>query len=308
MLDVDHPRISVKSRSERTTATYSPSRVAESLISLLTVGARPESHSNRVIVLCYHSVHPSNSRATVTPDGFDAHLQWLRDYCHLIPFSEVLDTARRNTRGKPSVAITFDDGYADNHKYALPLLTRYRIPATFFLTTGFIDGNARVFQQLAQLQNVPARELTALSWTQVLEIRDAGMELGSHGCSHFSLRQHDGRFVTRELLDSKKALEDHLGQPVVSFAYPFGKPKHHFSKGTVELVAKSGYTRAAAIHMRAVQPRDSAYAIPRFPIWGDRIDHVIAMVFGRLDILGHWQEYAPRWVSRHTSRQNRLTG
>ena len=81
-----------------------PSIFTESLVSLLTLGARAESSSNRVIVLCYHSIHPTSPFASATPAGFEVHLQWLRDYCRVIPFSQVLDTVRTNGRRKPSVA------------------------------------------------------------------------------------------------------------------------------------------------------------------------------------------------------------
>jgi peptidoglycan/xylan/chitin deacetylase (PgdA/CDA1 family) len=51
------------------------------------------------------------------------------------------------TGSRPAVAVTFDDGFADNHTYALPTLLRHEIPATFFVTTGLIDTVADVFRQ-----------------------------------------------------------------------------------------------------------------------------------------------------------------
>ena len=259
-------------------------------------------------MLCYHSIHPSKGIASATPAEFDEQLGWLREHCRIIPFAEVLRAARHPTVGKPTVSITFDDGYADNHEFALPRLSRYSVPATFFLTTGLIDGQASVIQRLAALQKASREDVAGLSWTQVLELRKAGMELGSHGSSHISLLRLDEEKVIEELLSAKRVLEDRLGEPVVSFAYPFGKPKHHFSRATASLVAKSGYEHAAAIHLRGVRSDDDEFAIPRFPVSRNSINMFVAMVFGKLDVVGRWQELAPSWLSRYTSRQNRLIG
>ena len=97
------------------------------------------------IVLLYHRigrVSPDPWCLCVTPEHFSEHLEVLRRF-HPIRLRDIRPASPRIGR-KLSVAITFDDGYADNLYEAARLLKRYDMPATFFLTTGFI-GSTREF-------------------------------------------------------------------------------------------------------------------------------------------------------------------
>ena len=74
----------------------------------------------RRVVLCYHSVSPQQSPLSLTPELFDAHLEWLERHGTVVPLEELV--AGGSQASGTRVAITFDDGYADNHTHALPLL------------------------------------------------------------------------------------------------------------------------------------------------------------------------------------------
>ncbi len=90
-----------------------------------------------VIVLLYHRVTTLTSdpeQLAVTPENFRSQMKFLKDNVPLARFDD--DWAKM---AKPAVIITFDDGYADNVREALPILEEYRIPATFFISTGTID-------------------------------------------------------------------------------------------------------------------------------------------------------------------------
>lgn len=90
------------------------------------------------VVLLYHRVGPDDRdphRLSVSPENFQAQLEWLRSTCDVMPLAQLAQRAGHSER---SVALTFDDGYLDNVTSALPLLRRTSVPATFFLTTG--DG------------------------------------------------------------------------------------------------------------------------------------------------------------------------
>ncbi|MBJ6982872.1 MULTISPECIES: polysaccharide deacetylase family protein [unclassified Luteimonas] len=98
-----------------------------------------------VLVLNYHRVGDSSRSRydrglwSATAEGFDAQVRFLKDNCDIIGLDDIADALRR-----PSgryVAITFDDGYLDNHDIALPVLKHHRVPAAFFIATGFIDRN-----------------------------------------------------------------------------------------------------------------------------------------------------------------------
>ena len=105
--------------------------------------------TRRANVLLYHRVVPSvsNNRLClkVSVAHFEAHMRHLARYHHLVSIQELHRQLRthRISRRRP-VVITFDDGYQDNYRYAFPILRKYRLPFTIFLTTGFI-GTERWF-------------------------------------------------------------------------------------------------------------------------------------------------------------------
>jgi len=95
-----------------------------------------------VIVLVYHRVTTLSSdpeMLSVTPENFRAQMHYLKNNVSLVSFAEDWTNVL-----KPAIAITFDDGYADNALEALPILEEVRVPATFFVTTGAI-GSTREF-------------------------------------------------------------------------------------------------------------------------------------------------------------------
>lgn len=105
---------------------------------------QPRGHA---LILMYHRIAESNLdpwRLCVSPPAFDRQLGWLRQNCRVIPLRQLAAELRSGKRAKRTVAITFDDGYADNLINAAPLLTRHGLPATFFLTTATL-GTQREF-------------------------------------------------------------------------------------------------------------------------------------------------------------------
>jgi peptidoglycan/xylan/chitin deacetylase (PgdA/CDA1 family) len=259
--------------------------------------------NQRVFVLCYHSIHPVSHHASATPELFEEHLRWLTAHCNVVPFGSVLDRVSDGNGPKPTVAITFDDGYGDNYNEALPILLRYGVPATFFITTGLIDGHPDVIERLQRLWGASSDEISGLSWGQILEMSDAGMEIGAHTVSHPNLEHISDDAVTEELSRSKEILEDRLGVPVTSLAYPFGIPRRHFSPRTMHLASSCGFDRAAAVLYRRVRTTDDAFAIPRLAVTGDSVEMLRAKALGKLDFVGLWQEHAPQWATRMISSQ-----
>jgi peptidoglycan/xylan/chitin deacetylase (PgdA/CDA1 family) len=259
---------------------------------------------NRVVCLCYHSIHPDLSYASATPELFERHLDWLAEYCEVIPLRRVLAAAADVRRDRPAVAITFDDGYADNHEFALPLLTRYRLPATVFVTAGFCDGDPAVRQRFQALRGVSAEEVLPMSWPQVRELQAGGIEIGAHTYSHPNLIRLSGREAERELRVSRELLEERLSSPIDLMAYPFGKPDRQFDATTAALARATGYSHAAAVLFRAVKPGDSPFSLPRFFVTRDSVDELKSKVRGDWDYLGLWQERAPRALARIVSPQD----
>ncbi|MBF6619477.1 MAG: glycosyltransferase [Patulibacter sp.] len=98
-----------------------------------------------VLVLAYHRVLPAAEPGrypgtwSATPEGFAEQIELLATHSDVVPLSAV---PRLHDASGRHVAITFDDGYRDNHQWALPVLRAYDLPATVFVASGLVDGTA----------------------------------------------------------------------------------------------------------------------------------------------------------------------
>jgi peptidoglycan/xylan/chitin deacetylase (PgdA/CDA1 family) len=237
-------------------------------------------------VLMYHSVAeqvaPGFRRWSVRPDLFSAHLDYLRDH-HYTPIKVTGLVAAMTTggRGLPEqpVGITFDDGLADFYAGAWPILRRHGFPATLYIVTGYVGATSRWLQADGE----GARPM--MSWSQVSEVCASGIECGAHSHSHPQLDTLALAAARDEIVHSKKVLEDALGRPVPSFAYPHG----YHSPAVRRLVKEAGYSSACGVKHAMSALNDDPYALARIIVSNDiDIDS-----FGRL-VEGEGLSVAPR--------------
>jgi peptidoglycan/xylan/chitin deacetylase (PgdA/CDA1 family) len=257
--------------------------------------------AHRRLILSYHSVHPSIPFASTQPGLFREQMEWLKEHTRVQSLGDLIDGNGR-TDGRPAVALTFDDGYEDGHSHALPILMDLDLPATFFLTAGFLEKDPRVLQHMAGLWGCDLDDLVPLSWEQVADLRGCGMEIGSHSYSHGNLANMSPNQVVQELRGSRDLIGERLGTTIDLFAYPFGKPRIHFTSATAEMTKVSGYRAAVAVTHRGVKESDSLYRIPRFFADGDTARKIEDKVRGAYDLIGWWQEHAPLRLMALVSR------
>jgi peptidoglycan/xylan/chitin deacetylase (PgdA/CDA1 family) len=159
-------------------------------------------------VLLYHSIGSGVPNDTygisLEPERFERQISMLAH----IPCLKFVPLQQAQHDGSHlEMAITFDDGFKDNLYKASPILLKHRIPFTVFATASYIRGNHREYLSPSEL-----RQLAAMP----------SVTIGSHGMTHAPLAQCDRVNLHRELCDSRKYLEDLLGKPVTSIAYPHG--------------------------------------------------------------------------------------
>jgi peptidoglycan/xylan/chitin deacetylase (PgdA/CDA1 family) len=156
------------------------------------------------------------------------------------------------------IALTFDDGWRSLYDRVLPVLTKYNFSATAFIIAGFVG----------QKSHWDYRKKQHLSWPEIMELKQAGIEIASHSVNHLDLRSLNDRRLEFEIAGSKKIIEDKLGQPVRYFSYPFGR----FNTRVIEAVRNAGYQKAFAlsygrgdfaIPRQAVYVYDTPYSINR---------------------------------------------
>ena len=92
-------------------------------------------------ILCYHSVGMEGFplHSCLAPQVFEAQMRYLRKHYRIVPLSQLCTEVHDGRSVKPTVAITFDDGYRDLYYYAFPVLRKYEIPATIYLIGGCME-------------------------------------------------------------------------------------------------------------------------------------------------------------------------
>lgn len=204
----------------------------------------------RMPILMYHSVGFADDHAdrrVVSPEAFERQMRYLHDAGYrVITLEEAVGyLARRDPPPRKTIAITFDDGLANNHRYAYPVLKRFGIPATIFVIVGSVGKEP------------------FLTWGEIEEmVRSGIVDIESHTVSHGWLTGLDDDSLRRELTESKRVLEERLGRPVRYLCYPMGGYDER-----VKAAAKSaGYEAAFATKPLRSTRGDPLYEIKRIRI------------------------------------------
>ena len=233
----------------------------------------------KIPILMYHSI--SNyatskfKQFTLSPKLFAEHMAYLHQHRYTPMTVTQFVTAQSQTGAKlpeRPVILTFDDGFADFYEEALPVLRRYGFAATLYVATGFVNGTSRWLQHEGEA-NRPM-----LTWDQLREISANGIECGGHSHNHPQLDTLSPAEASREIVQSKRLLENHLGQQVLSFAYPFG---YHLASIRRQ-VQEAGYTSACAVKYAMNSERTNPFALARVMIKsGTSLDALAAVLDAR---------------------------
>jgi len=261
---------------------------------------------NKLRVLTYHRIiDPTDDfiqhRGVISaiPENFERQVKFLVKNYNLISFDHLKQAVNAEIRlPKRPLIITFDDGYKDNYTNAFPILQKYGASATFFLTTGFLDGCntpwwdglARALQKTTipkvnlgilgkyslnspkdklltismvnrKLKNMDDTERIQkiewiksklgintqendrynqfMSWDNIMEMDKEGMQFGAHTVTHCNLTKESIKVAKREIIESKKRIEEKLKKDIVAFCYPYGYKKY-LNQDIIALLRKSG--------------------------------------------------------------------
>jgi peptidoglycan/xylan/chitin deacetylase (PgdA/CDA1 family) len=224
------------------------------------------------LVLMYHSVEPYRADpylVTVSPPRFEQQMGWLaRRGLRGTSVRDVL-AARAAGGGKGLVGLTFDDGYSDFARHALPVLQRFGFGATVFVIAGRLGGDNAWDPEGPRKPLMDAR--------QIRDLAQAGIEIGSHGLRHVRLPAARDA-LAREVGGSRRILQEITGEPVSGFCYPYGD----LDAEAVARVRVTGYDYGCAIWASAYTGR---HALPRTYVgeadtaprlWAKRARHQLA--------------------------------
>jgi peptidoglycan/xylan/chitin deacetylase (PgdA/CDA1 family) len=215
-----------------------------------------------VLVLCYHAISQRfPAPLSVTPEAFERQLQLLsRAGYRGVTFEEAVQSPSGRT-----VAITFDDAFLSVLRLAKPLLDAAGFPASVYAPTSYLDTPERplLWDGIDQWHGGEhEHELLPMSWDQLGELAEADWEIGSHTCTHPHLHQvRDDAELRAELVESKATVEERLGRPCTTLAYPYGE----YDERVVAAAGAAGYAAAGTLPARLHPARPLAW--PRVGIY-----------------------------------------
>ena len=301
------------------------------------------------LILIYHRVTELSSdpwSLAITPAHLAEQLRTIRAFADPLPLQRLWQLASERRLPPRAVAVTFDDGYADNLLYAKPILERFEVPATFFVSTDYLEQQREfwwdeledlaLYRPLPQTMVLsaggraveyvcgdgPVSESTGASWKVtraddlsprhalfrsfwdqahrmcdtdreelLRELRQAAgverttrtshrpmtekellelahtdlIDIGGHTASHPALAGLPSCQQADEISQGKERLEEILGRPVKSFAYPIGR-RMDYTDETVALVRQAGFT-LACVNIPGVVERDTdPFRLPRIRV------------------------------------------
>lgn len=196
--------------------------------------------TKHIPILMYHRITRNGegepSSFVVNARVFERQLQFFSEHGYYTPrLADVSSThASMVSSARKPLIITFDDGYLDTLEQAAPLLRKYGFSAIVFILPGLRTNSWDAPKGIA--------EAKLMETNQYLELREMGIEIGSHGWSHRSLPLLGDEELENELTQSKRVAEELLKQPIEYFAYPYGEVDERVKKA----VRNAGYVCAFA--------------------------------------------------------------
>ncbi len=268
--------------------------------------------NDSILVLMYHGVNASSDTSLngrhLSARRFERHLRYLKETFEVLPLNEVFDAVGTERHGRPRICITFDDGFENNLTYAVPLLSKHGLPATFFVSSVCATGetdilwpdaidlivkdekavevaglrfersyskffNAGIGKNLRDhikeqdcnsrdgmmselSERYDLRSLKAscdpeqwrlMTASQVKELSEqSGISIGSHCHNHYNLAHLTLENAKRELSYSRQLLEECIGKPVTSIAFPDGS----YNDRVKQLAYEVGYDGVCAVSFK----------------------------------------------------------
>lgn len=192
-------------------------------------GIKPQT----LTILGYHSVSEDKTIVDISKEAFQFQINHLKENFDVISLDDAYKylEGRKNLR-KPSVVLTFDDGYQDILKNLIPILLKDKLPAAFFVLADPQGANRQEMDNKKRL----------LEFSHLKMLQKLGFTIGSHTLTHSNLLELNSNEIISELKSSKLILEQELETKIDYFAYPKGFYNDEIAKVCTDSGYKLGLT------------------------------------------------------------------
>lgn len=228
---------------------------------------------NSIPVLMYHHINPHKGDLfTVTPEVFEGQIAYIaKSGYKALSLDELFAFINGNLYLKQkAVVITFDDGWFDNFIYAFPVLEKYKIRATMFIVTDWIEKSSEKSNGIPTV--IPTNEdskalvrrgeaqKVVLTWDIIKKMADSSLiDFFSHTKSHLDCSNLSESHIMEELRESKRILEKRLGRSCTYLCWPHGI----YNDKVISIAKKAGYKALFTIERGTVKVGSDPFAIKR---------------------------------------------
>lgn len=186
-----------------------------------------------MLILYHHLVADRPHRFGAPTAYFLRQVNYLLRHYRVVSLSQALELVRKGEVAVPTVAITFDDGYADNFINLRAVTESTGVPIAYFVATEHMS-NGHEFAHDGWF-NEPG--FPPNTWEQIEFLKHCGYEIGSHTRNHADCASTDPDFLYREIVGSAQDIQKRLGA-TVNFSFPFGMPQN-ISPQAVEVACRA---------------------------------------------------------------------
>lgn len=211
-------------------------------------------------VLFYHRVadeHPNGW--SICNRAFQRQIRWLKKHTDVVSLEEIQNRMKNGRNDRTAVAITFDDGYAENCEQAIPFLIEQQVPMTYFVALDFLTSGRPFPHDAQQDQPLPVN-----TPEQIRELAASGIEIGAHTRNHCDVGAiSDPETMVDEIVHATDELAELSEQPIRYFAFPYGQP-NNLSAAAAHLAKQRGMLGVCSAYGAYNYPGDDPFHIQRF--------------------------------------------
>ncbi len=183
---------------------------------------RAANQSFPVVILFGHVVADRPKFMGISTDQFLRQVKFLKKHYKIASLPEAIEMIREGRVPAPTVVLTFDDGYQDNHLGLRAVIDSEEIAVTLFVCTRNVEEHRPFDHDLKRGES----GFFPLTWDQVKEFERRGSTIGSHTRTHFDCGSRDEGLLREEIVGAQEDLRRHLGHEVPYFSFPWGYPKN----------------------------------------------------------------------------------
>ncbi len=209
-----------------------------------------EADSPSIIVLMYHRFNDNKYPETsISLEKFHQQIEYLKE--NDIPVLHLTDLVKYFNDEKKlpeqSVFITIDDAYKSFYENGFPIIKKFEIPFSIFISANFVSNN---------------KKSDYMSWEMLKNISNHNGLILNHSFSHKSLIELEQEQVRKEIIKNQLEIENNIGTQPKIFSYPYGESNLEIE----EIVKKLDYQIAFSQHSSPVNTGQMRFRLPRFSI------------------------------------------